>query len=1191
MDTSKLKKFAQYARRSLIEQVESKLKLVLAEESEARREYPQAVAELEKKLTEQGAAGDGEQQLIEQVAYTWFNRFCALRFMDVNQYNRIMVISPLAGQFQPEILAEAKAGHIDEGMVNEKAREKIFGLLSGSVASRDGQAEAFRLLIVAVCNDLHRVMPYLFERIEDYTELLMPDDLLSGNSILAYTREAMTPEACESVESIGWLYQFYISEKKDEVFDGLKKNKKITPENIPAATQLFTPHWIVRYLVENSLGRLWMLNNPSSKVIEQMDYYIKPVEAETDFLRISSPEEIKICDPACGSGHMLTYAYDLLYSIYLDAGYDPSDIPELILTNNLYGIEIDERAAELAAFALTMKAIKGDPHGDGNNRRRFFRNPVEPNICRLEKVSFTEEELDSYINFVGKDLFTQDLRATLKEFEEADNFGSLIQPTLKNPDDALAALETKDVSGELFLAETHKSVLRVLEQADYLSQKYHVVVANPPYKKKADLNGGLQSYLEASFRDGKYDLYQAFILRNLNLANVGGLVGMITMQGWMFAPRYEAIRAALLSKSTIRGMAQFGERAFDSIGGEVVSTTAFVLGNCIDQEFKGDFVQITAGQNEAEKEADLTSAVAGHAPTLRFTVSSSQFEVIPGNPLIYWAADSIRDLFSNNQSIAESIVTREGLATGSNETFLREWHEVSTQNVGFGIQNNVEAQASGLRWFPYVKGGGSRRWYGNIEHFVNWFDDGAELRNFKDERTGRVRSHNYNGDFGFRSGFTWSGISSNDFAIRAVPKGFMFDAKGPMGFENDTAQRPSIQGFLNSRVSSFLLRMLAPTLDFKLTHVLSLPFIAQDNDAVVTGVSAATQIAKSDWDAYETSWDFTSLPLLQPSHRVEMLEATYTTLRAHWQSMTDDMQRLEEENNRTFIDAYGLQGDLTPEVPLNEITLTCNPAYRYGVKGTEEEREARLRADTMAEFLSYAVGCMFGRYSLDKEGLILANQGDTLENYLKQVPQPSFMPDDDNVIPLIDFDGDWFEDDITERFKEFLKVTFGEEHFAENLAFIEEALGGGDGKRKDIKKFFLKDFYADHVKRYKKRPIYWMFSSPKGSFNALIYMHRYNKDTVSIVLNDYLREFRTKLQARKESHEQIEVSASASAKEKTQAMKAIQKINKALDEINDYEHDTLYPLAGKPPEIDLDDGVKHNYPLFGKALKKITGLS
>ena len=1167
MDTNALKKFAQAARNLLIDQVTSKLDLVLVDGSAARRQHPQAMKDLD-----QAIARDGKSQVIEQVAYTWFNRFTALRFMDANGYTAVGIVSPAEGQTRPEVLAEAMAGNLPEG-----APVEVAALLDGRTPSSDPQAEAYRQLLVHACNQWHGTMPFLFEEIDDYTELLMPEDLLSQTSILSETRKVMTEDACQDVEIIGWLYQFYISEKKDQVFAGLKRNQKITAENIPAATQLFTPHWIVRYLVENSLGRLWLLNRPQSRLAERMDYYIAPEEPETDFLRITRPEDIRICDPAAGSGHMLTYAFDLLYAIYEEDGYDPTEIPALILTHNLTGVEIDDRAGALAAFALAMKAAAK------LGRRRFLRMEAKPDICVLQNVAFTDAEVVRDVAaVVGKDLFTDELRETLGQFEQAKNFGSLIVPKLRDPAEALRVVEARDFAGDLLLKEVQERVLTVLRMAEALSPKYHVVVANPPYKKKADLNDGLQSYLEASFRDGKYDLYQAFILRNLDLSQTNGLVGMVTMQGWMFAPRYEAIRTSLLSKSTIRGMAQLGERAFDSIGGEVVSTTAFVLGNCIDQEFKGDFVRLTEGQNEAEKEADLTSVVAGDAPNLRFAVSSSQFEMIPGNPLIYWAANNIRDLFSTNQSISESIVTREGLATGSNETFLREWHEVSTENVGFGLRSNEEAQATGLRWFPYVKGGGSRRWYGNLEHFVNWFDDGVELRNFKDERTGRVRSHNYNGDFGFRSGFTWSGISSNDFAIRAVPSGFMFDAKGPMGFENDLALRPSIQGFLNSRVSSFLLRMLAPTLDFKLTHVLSLPFIPQHSDVLVAGVSGATQIAKSDWDAYETSWDFTTLPLLQPDHRAETLEATYTTLRTHWQGMTDEMQRLEEENNRIFIDAYGLQDELTPEVPLNEITLTCNPAYRYGVKNDTAANEARLRADTMAEFLSYAVSCMFGRYSLDTPGLILANQGETLANYLARIPEPQFMPDEDNVIPVLD--ADWFADDITERFRLFLRTTFGEAHFQENLRYIEDALG------KDIRKYFTKDFYADHVKRYKKRPIYWMFSSPKGSFQALVYMHRYRSDTVSVVLNDYLREYISKLEGERGRLEKLSDDPSASQAQRTRALKDMAAVGKQIEELNAWERDVVFPMAQQKIEIDLDDGVKANYPKFGGAVKKIAGL-
>src|SRR5690554_1956838 len=597
MDTAKLKKFAQAARSSLREQVEAKLKLVKQDDSAARREHPAAVKKLEETIREHG-----EKQVIERVAYIWFNRFCALRFMDVNRYTRIGVVSPAEGQFQPEILAEAKMGHIDEEMVPSQIRQKVLDLLAGRAPSNDSQGEAYRLLVVAACNAWHQSMPFLFERIDDYTELLMPDDLLSGNSILAYTREAMTPDACEDVEVIGWLYQFYISEKKDAVFEGLKRNQKITPENIPAATQLFTPHWIVRYLVDNSLGRLWLLNRPNSRLEEQMEYYIPPEKPESDFLKIAGPEDIKVCDPACGSGHMLTYAFDLLYAMYEEEGYDPAEIPEKILTHNLFGIELDERAGELAAFALTMKARA--------RQRRFFNKRVKPNICVLEKASFSSEELDDYMSAVGRDLFTYGLRETLEQFSEADNFGSLIVPKVANVTDVLATLESKDMSSNLFLAETHKKVLTVLRMADALSPRYAVVVANPPYMGGKGMNPRLSTWAKENFPSSKSDLFAMFIERNLDLTVKGGAVAMITMQSWMFLSSFESLRSRILNQHTILSMAHLGARAFDSIGGEVVSTTAFVLENAHKPDYRGAYLRLVDGNSEAEKMEMMAKAIA-----------------------------------------------------------------------------------------------------------------------------------------------------------------------------------------------------------------------------------------------------------------------------------------------------------------------------------------------------------------------------------------------------------------------------------------------------------------------------------------------------------------------------------------------------------------------------------------------------
>ena len=1149
METAKLKKFAQFARRSLLEQVGNKFKLVLAPDSPERRESPQTIAELEKQI----AASDKEQ-VIEKAAYIWFNRFCALRFMDVNRYNRIGVISPVEGQFQPEILAEAKAGHIDVALITGKKREQIFSLLNGSVPSRDPQTEAYRALIVAVCNDYHRLMPYLFERIDDYTELLMPDDLLSGNSILAYTREAMTSEACESVEVIGWLYQFYISEKKDEVFDGLKKNKKITPKNIPAATQLFTPHWIVRYLVENSLGRLWMLNNPNSKVIERMEYYIKPAEAEIDFLKIGSPEELKICDPACGSGHMLTYAYDLLYAIYQDAGYEDADIPKKILTNNLYGIEIDERASELAAFALSMKAIKGNPFDDTNNRRRFFKKPIEPNICKLEKFQFSDDELDRYIDFVGGDLFTQDLGATLKDFEEADNFGSLIQPSLTSVNDVLATLQ-----------------------------------ANPPYMGSKGMNSRMAKWIKNHYPDSKSDLFAMFIERGFDLIPSLGYSAMVTMQSWMFLSSYESLRLKVLSSSSIESMSHMA----NMVMGIAFGTSATVFKKDGNPHGKGAYCWVEYEDiGNDNKPIDFppknerNNSAAQNPNGERFhRASVEDFDKIPGSPVAYWLSKAALEVFGNGTTVGKIAKPRQGLATSDNNRFLRFWPEVGRSCTEIVAHSQDDATKSGAKWFPYNKGGAFRRWYGNNEFLINWENCGEEVIEYASSLYGSPTRTIKNMQFYFKSCITWTYINSSYLGMRYSPAGFIFDVAGSSIFPPKEIHTPLL-GYLCSKVAKKFIDVINPTVNIQAGSVANIPVLEEALEKVSSqAIMRLVELSKLDWDRYETSWNFSRSPMLLTEKKFDKLVDTYSFLRTHWQDMVNEMKLLEEENNRILIEANDLGSELIPDVTLSEVTLSCNPTYRYGGDKSGDELESNVLFDTVQEFVSYSVGCMFGRYSLDTEGLILADQGDTLEDYLKQISQPSFEPDDDNVIPLIDFEGDWFEDDISERFKEFLKVTFGEKNYTENLAFIEEAIG------KDIRKFFLKDFYTDHIKRYKKRPIYWLFSSPKGSFNALIYMHRYRSDTVSVILNDYLREFRTKLTARKQSFEQVEISASASQKEKTQAIKTIEKINKVLDEVGEYEHDILYPLATQKIEIDLDDGVKYNYPLFGKALKKVTGLS
>lgn len=1174
METAKLKKFAQFARRSLIEQVSVKLKLVLSDDSAARRESVGAVERLAEAIRLHG-----EAEVIERVAYIWFNRFCALRFMDVNRFTRIGVVSPADGQVQPEILSEAKMGHIDEEMIDSTAKRMVFSLLDGKSPSRDPQGEAYRLLVVSTCNHWHQAMPFLFEFIDDYTELLMPDDLLSGSSILAYTREAMTPDLCQDVEVIGWLYQFYISEKKDQVFEGLKKNKKITPEKIPAATQLFTPHWIVRYLVENSLGRLWMLNRPNSRLVEKMDYYIRPEMPETDFLIISKPEEIKICDPACGSGHMLTYAFDLLYAIYEEEGHEASEIPEKILTHNLYGIEIDKRAGDLAAFALTMKARA--------KQRHFFRKPVQPNICVLENIKFDADEIKEYMDFVGRDLFTAPLQTTLHQFEEANNFGSLIRPAVTDVVAVRAILESKNVSGQLFLGKTHQKVLRALKQADYLSPKYHVVVANPPYMGGKGMNGRLGEWSKSNFPESKSDLFAMFMVRSLALTKMKGNMAMINMQSWMFLSSFEKLRNSLLANATLLTMAHLGARAFDSISGEVVSTTAFVFKNSCNSKYRGGFLRLVDGANEAEKDKKMLIAAKDFSSSWFYRASADDFKKIPGSPIAYWLSSKVLKMIAESKKLGDIADARMGLATGNNARYVRFWFEVSFKKIGLQIPDRETAKNCQLRWFPYCKGGAFKKWFGNNEHIVDWMNDGKELQTTLHPSGSRIWAHNFNLDHIFEGSLTWTDITSGRLSVRYNSNGFLFDGSGTSAFFKNEQEKLAALGFLNTQFANEFSKVLNPTLHFQTGDFRNMPF--RDsllNEDFIDGVRQLVDIAKVDWNSFETSWEFSVFPLLKAEFRGGSLLDAFKRLRTYWLDAALQMKHLEEKNGKLFIEKFSLD-ELSADVPLSEISLICNPHYRYGTSKNQEQLEGLLLADTMREFISYAVGCMLGRFALDNPGLILANQGETFDDYLKLVPKSSFQADKDNVLPILD--GEWFSDDIANRFRKFLRVTFGEEHYEENVSFIEESLGK-NGKPLDIRDYFVKEFYNDHLKRYKKRPIYWLFSSPKGTFNALIYMHRYRPDTVSVVLNDYLREFRTKLTAHKGHLDSVSSSASASQSEKTKAIKETEKLKKAIVELEEYEREVLYPLATKQVEINLDDGVKVNYLKFGAALKKIPGL-
>jgi len=1169
MDTNALKKFAQSARNLLIAQVTARLDMVLAEGAAARREHPAAIARLE------AAANSNRGQVIEQAAYTWFNRFTALRFMDVTGLTNPRVVTPADGATRPELLAEAMAANLPDG-----ARNEIAEYLNGTRPAHDGQAEAYRLLLIHACNEWHHAMPYMFERAdmldraEDYTELLMPDDLLSPDSILARLREVMTEDACKDVEIIGWLYQFYISEKKDQVFAGLKKNQKITAENIPAATQLFTPHWIVRYLVENSLGRLWLLNRPSSGLGAKMDYYIAPEEPETDFLRIQRAEDIRICDPACGSGHMLTYAFDLLHEIYAEEGHDAAEIPGLILQHNLTGIEIDDRAGALAAFALSMKAAAK------LGRRRFLRMEAKPDIVVLQNVSFTPTEIQDVAAVVGNELFTDELRETLGKFEQAKNFGSLIVTKLCDPVETLRIVEARYFGTDLLLKELQERVMAVLRMAEALSPKYHVVVANPPYAGSGGLNAAFQKFAKLHYPQSQSDLYSMFIDRCLSIALAHGLVSMVTIQNWLFLSSFEKLRNMIVDRCSIRALVQIGYNSFPELNSKVVQAAAFTLENAAINRV-GSVMNLNDTPQSANKPIIFSQKRADKNYT---TQSLDRFSHIPGNVFAFWLPEPALRAFDKFPALSTVVALRKGLTTMDNGRFLRSWQECNISNVSFNAISAEDASQSKARWFPVNKGGGYRKWFGLNDLVIDWGNNGKELKDHivKVYNGGSFTKEIRSEEHYFKPNITWTTLTSSAMSMRYSPPGFIFESKGSVAVSENRTNLEISLAFCNSAVANFMLGSISPSLDFNAGPVGSCPIPI---DLVPEASSFATRciaIARSDWDAQETSWGFATLPMLSIEHRGENLASTYANMRAHWQKMTNELQNIEEENNRIFIDAYGLQNYLLPRVGEEEVTLSCNPAYRYGVKSSKEERETRLREETVAEFLHYAVGCMFGRYSLDATGLILANQGEGIEDYLARVPEPSFAPDRDNVIPVLDTD--WFPDDIVTRARDFLRITFGEAKFRENLAFVEAALG------KDLRKWFTKDFFDYHVRRYKKRPIYWMFSSPRGSFNALIYMHRYRPDTVSVVLNQYVREFIHKLEVERARLEKLALDPAATPAQQTKAQKETAAVIKQIAELTEWERDVVYPMAQQKIAIDLNDGVKRNYPLFAGALKPIKGL-
>lgn len=1164
MNTNALKKFAQEARRKLLEQVGAKLEYVLNTDTPELREKADQVQKLREAIQK-----TSKEQIIDKVTYTWFNRFMALRFMDANDYQPIgiRVLTPKDGYTLPELLDEAKQGHIPEELAVKNQR--IYDLLDGKIPSSNSQNEAYKDLLIGACNHLNKVLPFLFERINDYTELLLPDDLTSELSIIQDIRDGMSVEDCAEVEVIGWLYQFYISEKKDEVFASKSAVKK---EDIPAATQLFTPRWIVEYMVQNTVGKLWLQNKPNSKLREHMPYFIEsPSVKNVDYLKLNSVEELTLLDQASGSGHILVYGFDLLYKIYEEEGYNPNEIPELIIKNNLFGFEIDERASQLAGMALMMKAR--------SYNRRFFRKEVEPTILCYKDLVLTKEEYTEAFNQIGLKL-SDELNYDLTQMQQATNYGSLIAPhtSTQELEKILAGIIAKENTSDAFLKYQLEQLKISVEQLILLSHKYHCIVDNPPYMGGGNMNKVLGDFVKINYPDSKADLMACFMEAGINMLHPKGFLGMINQHSWMFLSSYEKLREKLIKNIFFDTNLHLGARTFPEIGGEVVQNASFTFWKEKLQK-KGIYYRLV-DLNTTELKRLATIDIGSNTNSkLYFTSNQKNFKKIPGSPIGYWLSDRFLEIFSEEKQISEVASPKTGLKTGDNIRFIREWNEVSFHETGFNLDRN-EAKESGLKWFPIQKGGEKRKHYGNHTSIVNWKNDGEEIIDW----CNYLNTINVPGgvavgrEFYFKEGVCWNMISSTGFSVRYYPKGYIFNmASNSLFTENINLEY--FNALLNTKVAPLIINILNPTLNVSSGIIGKFPIVYSEKfSKLIESISSnCIDISKLDWDSREYSWDFTQNELIK--HKSQDLEETYDLYKQYWKNKFFQIHKNEEELNRQFIEIYGLQDELTPDVPFEDITILKEETI------IENGQLVFKANEVFAQFMSYAVGCMFGRYSLDKEGLILANQGETLEDYLEKVAltkdKLSFTPDDDNIIPVLD--DEWFEDDITGRFYAFLKASFGIANFDKNLAFVEECLG------KDVRKYFVKDFYNDHIKRYKKRPIYWMFSSPKGSFNVLIYMHRYTPDTLNKILNGYLIQYREKLNTRMEHLDHLIVSGTST--EQTKAQREKDKLRVIILELVEYEREILRPLAIERINIDLDEGVLVNYNKFGAGIKEVKGLN
>lgn len=1108
------------------------------------------------------------EYIVEEVAYTWFNRMIAIRFMEVNGYLPIRVLSSESGKHEPDIVTTP----FDAGL-------EFTGEESGRIYElRDNNRleELFRMLFIRECNHLHDILPELFEATNDYSELLLSLSYTDKDGVVFHlvndiSEDDFNIEKEGQVEIIGWMYQYYNTEPKDKVFAALKKNVKITKENIPAATQLFTPHWIVRYMVENSLGRLWIEGHPDDDLRQCWEYYLDEAEQEPQVqaqleeiragYREISPEDIRIIDPCMGSGHILVYAFDVLMQIYSAQGYSERDAAKLIVEKNLWGLDIDRRAYQLAYFAVMMKARQYN--------RRILTSGIKPNLFVIDDNRALTPEIIEYIAD-GDSKMAADLRSISDDLTNAREYGSIINVQPVDFNGLIERIGIIAESDELNLIAMEnkrivcEKILPLVKQAQTLSQKYDVVCTNPPYMGGSGMNSVLSEYVKRCYSEAKSDLFAALIIKCLEFTKQNGYSSLVTMQSWMFLSSFEEMRTKLLTLNTLTTLMHMENMVMGIAFGTAVS----VFRKGAVKGYKGTYNQIKLADIENAKPKSFP--VAGN----RFAqVSSDNFSKIPGMPVAYWVSEKFIKAFEKGKCLGVVCEARKGLATSDNNRFLKLWFEVAANNICFSCSSNEESRELNFKWYPHNKGGEFRRWYGNNEYVINWYHDGFEIRNFRDEK-GKLLSRPQNTNYNFKNSLTWSKITSGTFSARYCAGGFLFDDAAAICYSNDKARLKYVLGFLNSSIAQYMLDILNPTLNKQISDMSNLVILNDEEKTINSCVEQNIIISQSDWDSFETSWDFKIHPLLdyivEDEREVPVIKGnehgTYldTAVEVYlsvenafnnWKRICDErfntLKSNEEELNRIFIDIYGLQDELTPEVEDKDVTV----------------RRADLTRD-IKSLVSYAVGCMFGRYSLDSEGLAYAGGEWDGSKY------KTFIPDPDNCIPVTD--EEYFRDDIVVRFVDFIRTVYGADTLEENLTFIADALGTrGNTSRERIRNYFLNDFIKDHIKMYQKRPIYWMFDSGKqNGFKALVYMHRWNADTTGNVRVEYLHKLQRIYE--NEIRQSQDVAETGSGREVSAAQKRIEKLTKQLKETHDFDEKIAH-LALSRIDIDLDDGVKVNY--------------